>query len=77
MTSDCRGSDECLTPTAEAVKLLVRECGPLRRQELLDRLDRHPDTVDRALSQLRRRGVVRRDRDPTDLRQVVVSDASE
>lgn len=61
-----------LTPTAELVQTVLRVDGPLGRQELLDRLDRHPDTVDRAVRDLRDRGRVARERDPEDLRAIVL-----
>lgn len=61
-----------LTPTAEAVLILVRERGPVSRQELLNQLDRHPETVDNALDQLRDHTKIVQTRDSDDLRQVVV-----
>lgn len=63
---------ESLTPTAEFVLHLLETDGPLSRQDLLDRLDRHPDTVDRALRQLRETGRVAQTRNSDDLREVVV-----
>jgi DNA-binding MarR family transcriptional regulator len=61
-----------LTPTAELVLLIVREDGPITRQELLDRVDRHEATLDRAVEQLVESGKVAETRNPRDLREKVL-----
>ena len=49
-----------LPPTATLVKKLIGWHGPLSRREIVEKSERPETSIDRALRQLRERGVIRR-----------------
>lgn len=79
MTASDGGRDdvESLPPSCRYVlRELDRAEGELSRQALDERLEHHPRTIRRALAILEEAGKLRRDRDPRDLREIVVTTAT-
>ncbi len=70
---DVSFSDLDLPWSAKCLLKVIDSCGgSVTRSTLLERADMPVSTLDRALAQLEADGVVRRNRDPTDLRFVRV-----